>query len=102
LLDIGLPGVNGFEVACRLRGRSEFPNLVIVGISGYGGESYRLRALAAGFDRYLLKPVEPAELCELLALVTFQAESVSPGGANHFTEAISWQNARHPARVVNA
>ena len=67
LLDIGLPGMNGYEVAKRLR---EIPGLeksVLVAVTGYGQESDRQRARKAGFDRHLVKPVEPTALQDLLA-----------------------------------
>jgi signal transduction histidine kinase/CheY-like chemotaxis protein len=57
LLDIGLPGMNGFEVARRLRGIPEI-NTVLVAISGYGREEDLVLATASGFDRHFLKPVE--------------------------------------------
>jgi len=71
LLDIGLPGVDGFRVAQLLRARPELENLVIIGISGYSGVNYRFRALAGGgFDHYRIKPVELDELKELLARIS--------------------------------
>jgi len=61
LLDIGLPGIDGYEVARRLRscGRSD---LGLVALTGYGLEADRRRALEEGFDLHLTKPVDPAEL----------------------------------------
>ena len=72
LLDIGLPKLNGYEVARRLRQMSgdsgpESPPELIVAISGYGNDEDRQRGMDAGFDHYLVKPVEPAALQELLA-----------------------------------
>ena len=56
LLDIGLPGMNGFEVARTLRDEG-FANEVIVAVSGYGQPEDRERSRQAGFDDHLVKPV---------------------------------------------
>jgi len=64
--DIGLPGIDGYELIARLREGSPGPAPLAVALSGYGHASDRERAIAAGFDRYLVKPVGPAELLEAL------------------------------------
>ena len=56
LLDIGLPGLNGFEVAKQLRQQPALQNAVLVAMTGYGGESDLQRSFAAGFDHHLVKP----------------------------------------------
>jgi CheY-like chemotaxis protein len=66
LLDIGLPGMDGHEVARRLRGRPEFERALIVALTGWGQESDRRRSGEAGFDHHLVKPVDPDELRGLL------------------------------------
>jgi len=66
LLDLGLPGMTGYEVAQRLRASGE-KDLQIVAISGYGQPDDVARAKASGFDAHLTKPVEPAVLQRLLA-----------------------------------
>jgi two-component system, chemotaxis family, CheB/CheR fusion protein len=58
LLDIGLPGMNGMEVARKLRTLAETRDVLLVAISGYGQTSDRDRALAAGFNHYLVKPAD--------------------------------------------
>ena len=65
LLDVGLPGMNGYEVAQRLRERRS--RAWIVGVSGYGTAEDKRQARAAGFDQYLVKPVELRTLRALLA-----------------------------------
>ena len=65
LVDIGLPRMDGYAVAERLR--PALPGARLVALSGYGGEEYRQRGKRAGFDDYLIKPVEPRELLALLA-----------------------------------
>jgi signal transduction histidine kinase/ActR/RegA family two-component response regulator len=68
--DIGLPGIDGLELMTRLRAAQPDPRPLTVALSGYGQPSDRARALAAGFDRYLIKPVSPATLVEALAGVS--------------------------------
>ena len=70
LLDIGLPGIDGFEVARRLRQQHALSNLVLVAVTGYGQESDLKRALDAGFDHHLVKPVGFEKVKQLLATVT--------------------------------
>lgn len=67
LLDIGLPGMNGYEVASRLRTEPRGEDAVIVAVSGYGQEEDRRRSRAAGFDHHLIKPVDHDALLSLLA-----------------------------------
>ncbi|HZF11583.1 MAG TPA: response regulator [Thermoanaerobaculia bacterium] len=66
LLDIGLPGIDGYEVARRLRRRSELDGLLVVAVTGYGQEGDRQRAREAGFDHHLVKPVDLETLRRLL------------------------------------
>jgi two-component system CheB/CheR fusion protein len=68
LLDIGLPGLDGYQVAARLRRRRRTSNALLVALTGYGQEEDQSRALQAGFDRHLIKPVAPWIIYELLAL----------------------------------
>jgi CheY-like chemotaxis protein len=67
ILDIGLPGLDGNEVARRLRREPELKWLVLVALTGYGGDGHRRRCLEAGFDVYLVKPADPFALQQLLA-----------------------------------
>jgi CheY-like chemotaxis protein len=63
IVDIGLPGLDGYEVARRVRGACETR---LVALTGYGGHEERERAARAGFDAHLVKPVEFEELKEVL------------------------------------
>jgi CheY-like chemotaxis protein len=65
MIDVGLPGIDGYEVARRLRASS--PTTTLVALTGYGLPEDRDRALAAGFDVHLVKPVDLVRLSELLA-----------------------------------
>jgi PAS domain S-box-containing protein len=70
LLDIGLPDMDGLELARRLRERCpDQDHLLLVAVSGYGHEEARARSLAAGFDQHLAKPVDHQTLQALLATV---------------------------------
>jgi signal transduction histidine kinase/ActR/RegA family two-component response regulator len=73
LLDIGLPGLNGFEVAKRVHQQPTIENIVLVAMTGYGLESDRQRSQEAGFDYHLVKPVDFGELQKVLATVPKKA-----------------------------
>ena len=66
LLDIGLPGMSGYQVAKQLRREPEFAKTLLVAVTGYGQEEDRRRSREAGFDHHLVKPVAPDELHDLL------------------------------------
>ncbi|MGA2033886.1 MAG: PAS domain S-box protein [Thermoguttaceae bacterium] len=68
LLDIGLPGMTGYEVAAELRRQPEFADILLVAVTGYGQEEDRRRSRAAGFNHHLVKPVQPDTLHDLLVL----------------------------------
>lgn len=67
LIDIGLPGIDGHEVARRLRAAPEGRDLVLVALTGYGRPDDARRAREAGFDAHLVKPVDIDELVRMLA-----------------------------------
>ncbi|HEY1376607.1 MAG TPA: response regulator, partial [Gemmataceae bacterium] len=67
LLDIGLPRMDGYEVARRLRGEPDLPPVTLIAMTGYGQDEDRRKARDAGFDHHLVKPVDPEELARLLA-----------------------------------
>lgn len=67
ILDIGLPGIDGNEVARRLRERPEFEGALLVALTGWGQEADVERSRAAGFDHHLVKPANPEAIRELLA-----------------------------------
>ena len=66
LLDIGLPGMDGYEVAKRLRAQPELQNLRLIALTGYGQDSDLTRSREAGFDHHLVKPVQFDSLNRLL------------------------------------
>jgi CheY-like chemotaxis protein len=68
LLDIGMPGLNGYEVALRMRQTRLAEAPMLIAVTGWGQENDKERAFAAGFDHHLTKPVDLARLTELLRL----------------------------------
>lgn len=66
LLDIGLPEIDGNELAQRLRAQRETAKSMLIAVTGYGQENDHKRALAAGFDHYLVKPVDTKKLAAIL------------------------------------
>ena len=69
LLDIGLPDIDGHELARRLRASPETAHATLVALTGYGQSDDRERAYEAGFDRHMVKPADLSELLRILAAV---------------------------------
>ncbi|HEU5137541.1 MAG TPA: PAS domain S-box protein [Steroidobacteraceae bacterium] len=67
LLDIGMPHIDGYEVARRVRGDTRTREVLLIAVTGWGQEQDKARAMAAGFDLHFTKPIEPQQLIELLA-----------------------------------
>ena len=68
LLDIGLPQVNGYEVALRIRSEAWGAGVNLVAVTGWGQEKDKAAALAAGFDRHVTKPLNPIDLEDILGM----------------------------------
>ena len=66
MLDIGLPGLNGYELARLIRGDPDFAHIMLIAVTAWGREEDRAAALRAGFDVHLTKPVDLNELKTLL------------------------------------
>jgi CheY-like chemotaxis protein len=79
LLDIGLPGMDGYEVARRLREEGGCRDAVIIAVSGHGRDEDRRRSLAAGCDHHFLKPSYHEEL---FGLLTASRPEPSPDSCN--------------------
>lgn len=79
--DVAMPGMSGYELARKIRGLDLAPQPYLVAITGYGQDSDRHEALAAGFDRHLTKPVGMETLQELL--ISRGEKSRRPGNDNH-------------------
>jgi PAS domain S-box-containing protein len=69
ILDIGLPGIDGFEVARKLRADAQTRNATLIALTGYGQAEDRRRSQEAGFDHHLVKPVDPTVLGALIAAI---------------------------------
>jgi CheY-like chemotaxis protein len=67
LMDVGMPGMSGYEAATRARARAWGRDAVLVAMTGWGRDEDRARALAAGFDRHVVKPLDLDALRTLLA-----------------------------------
>lgn len=64
--DIGMPEMNGYELAETLRQRSEYQGIPIIAVTGYSEYDDRGRAMRAGFNAHLIKPIDPSELLQLI------------------------------------
>jgi signal transduction histidine kinase/ActR/RegA family two-component response regulator len=85
LLDIGLPGLDGYQLAERLRAKPAHRRTLIVAVSGYGQEEDRARSKAAGFDYHVVKPIDPAVITGLLAsLREGRGPAMLPENVVHF------------------
>ena len=87
MLDIGLPGMNGYEVCRELRRNPLFADTLIIAQTGWGQDRYREMAYFAGFDHHLTKPLRPVDLEALLSKAVPRSES--PPGKNHAPEAMA-------------
>jgi CheY-like chemotaxis protein len=74
LLDIGLPEMDGYEVAKRIRQQPTLTNVVLVALTGYGQETNRQRSQEAGFDHHLVKPADFQKVQQILATVSQMAK----------------------------
>jgi CheY-like chemotaxis protein len=75
LMDLAMPGLDGYQVAERLREMPDQVDTVLVAVTGYGQEDDLRRSWRAGFAHHLVKPVEPDELASLLDLIGAAATS---------------------------
>jgi two-component system, chemotaxis family, CheB/CheR fusion protein len=80
IIDIGLPGIDGFELARRIRARPELGGLYLVALTGYGQPADRTMAIEAGFDEHLVKPLQPEDLTRLLSRADSALECAADGG----------------------
>jgi signal transduction histidine kinase/CheY-like chemotaxis protein len=84
-LDLGMPGMDGYEVARRVRKLPRLANTMLVALTGWGREEDRLRTREAGFNDHLTKPADPEMLQKLLALIPKRSEHLhgqQEGGAS--------------------
>jgi CheY-like chemotaxis protein len=62
VIDIGMPDMNGYEVAERIRHEAWAQQITLIALTGWGQESDKRRAVVSGFDHHCTKPVDPADL----------------------------------------
>ena len=67
LLDIGMPGMSGYELARRLRAEPHLSGIILVAVTGWGQDEDRRRSKEAGLDHHLTKPVDPRVVQALIA-----------------------------------
>ena len=77
LVDIGLPGMDGYEVARSIRADPGLRDVFLIALTGYGGDEDRQQAIAAGFDHHLVKPVDVNELQSVVARVGSPAKQTA-------------------------
>jgi CheY-like chemotaxis protein len=83
ILDIGLPALDGYQVAKRLREQPATKNAVLIAVTGYGQDADKERSKEAGFDYHLVKPVDPEKLQQILTMLAYhQGESPGSGKAD--------------------
>ena len=78
-LDIGMPGMDGYEVARRLRQQPGLEKVVLAALTGWGQQEDRRRTAEAGFDHHLVKPPEPKALEDVLAELNGVPDRLTPG-----------------------
>jgi CheY-like chemotaxis protein len=68
LLDIGLPGIDGYEAARRIRAHADIRRVLLIALTGWGQEHDKQQAYQAGFDRHFVKPVSLEQLKQILVI----------------------------------
>ena len=87
LIDLTLPSLDGFEVARRLRANAVTRSALLIAMTGWGDAEHEARALAAGFDRHLVKPLSMNALFDAVSKPkTWPANEVSPAEAGRETQ----------------
>ena len=81
IIDVGLPGMDGFELARQVRANPKHAHMYLVALTGYGQASDRARALRAGFDEHIVKPIGPDTLVRLLSSGAEQHKEPEPDGS---------------------
>ena len=82
LVDIDMPGLNGYETIERMRQKRPAAEIIMVAVTGLTSDEYQLRAYEAGFDLFVAKPIGAEKLLDLMSLLdpAMASESPTPGG----------------------
>jgi PAS domain S-box-containing protein len=83
MLDIGLPGLNGYDVARAIRAHNSLDNVVLIAATGYGSESDRLKSFEAGFNHHFVKPVSFTGLLEVIGVATNEETAMAGMNRSH-------------------
>ena len=98
ILDIGMPGMNGYETAKRIRADDPSGSVTLVALTGWGAEADQIKARDAGFDHHFTKPVELDKVQSVLQLVALRlARESLDGGADRTATAVP-ADTRPPGR----
>jgi PAS domain S-box-containing protein len=84
LLDLGMPGLDGYEVAQRIRQQPRNDDITLVALTGWGQEEDRRRSRAAGFDHHLIKPADATQLHNLMSSVWLGQRGLPINSGSHF------------------
>jgi CheY-like chemotaxis protein len=76
ILDIGMPGLTGYEVAERIRAETWGRGMLLIAVTGWGQKSDKEKARSAGFDHHLTKPMDPTDLEQLFVASLPEADQV--------------------------
>jgi PAS domain S-box-containing protein len=83
MLDIGLPGLNGYDVARAIRAHNSLDDIVLIAATGYGSESDRLKSFEAGFNHHFVKPVSLTGLLEVIDAVANEERATARMNGSH-------------------
>jgi len=78
LVDLGLPGLDGYELARRVRAAENGADLYLVALTGYGGANDKTEAQRAGYDRHLTKPISLQELLQVVNAASLRRQAAGP------------------------
>jgi CheY-like chemotaxis protein len=78
IFDIGMPDMSGYQVAERIRHEAWGEKIILIAVTGWGQDSDKRKAFAAGFDHHLTKPVDPEGLEQLFEAPAGRADSTAP------------------------
>jgi CheY-like chemotaxis protein len=78
VMDIGMPRLNGYDTARKIRKQPWADNVVLIALTGWGQTEDKRRAKEAGFDHHLVKPVDPTTLARIINIALAQARTNRP------------------------
>ena len=102
ILDIGMPGMDGYQVAERIRDETWGSHMILIALTGWGQEDDKRRAQRAGFDHHLTKPVDPAALEEIVGPRAARSQGIVTGVEVKFFSSVvlNWRSDRVSSKGV--